>query len=130
MYAWSPIDYGVETDDSGNITGRKIIPLGASVSAGDLGLEEDSDEWKGLVQWGSVRDYELPEELIDPNTSPQKLVAARLVALEEGVDAGNLDSTLVADLMKPERSWTEGEHEVSSEGVVSQAADTPPKATS
>jgi len=131
-YAWSPIDYGVETDENDKtlILGRKVIPLGGEVSPGDIGLEEDSEDWKYLVKWGAVREYELPEELIDPETSPQKLVAARLVALEEGVDAGNLDSALVADLMRPERSWTEGENEVSPEGEVTKATDTPPKASS
>jgi hypothetical protein len=130
-YAWSPIDHGVKRDETDKtlILGRDIIPLGDEVSASTLDIDEDSDEWMELVRSGAVREYEFPEELQDPNTSAQKIVSARLVALEEGVDTGNLDSALVADLMKPEHVWTEGEHEVSPEGTVSPASEPPPKAT-
>lgn len=132
MFAWSPIDYGVKRDDTDKtlILERTIVPLGAEVSASDLGLEEDSDEWQTLVRSGAVREYGFPEELQDPNTSAQKIVSARLVAISEGIDTGNLDSTLVADLMEPARTWTEGQMEVSPEGEVTPAQETPPPATS
>lgn len=132
-YVWSPIDYGAVHDDENKalILTRKVIPVGQEVSPSDLGLDEDSDGWKELVNAGSVRDYQFPEELRDPATSPQKIVSARIAAMAEGVDTGNLDATVVANLMTRPTNATEGEQEVNPEtGAVTTVSDSPPAAGS
>lgn len=130
-YAWSPIDYGAEKDENDPklILGRKRIELGEEVSPSTLGMEEDSDGWKTLVEGGVVRDFEFPEELRDPNASPQKLVSAKLRAMEQGVDTGNIDSKVVASLMQRPTSTTEGSHEITPEGEVKSAESPPPTPT-
>jgi len=126
-YAWSPIDYGAEVDkESKSIISRKVVAVGEEVTPDKLGMEEDSPEWKALVDGGSVRDYEFPEELQDTNTSAQKIVSARLRAMEDGVDTGQLDSSLVANLMKRPKSSLEGSKEIDPETGEVRTADNPP----
>lgn len=59
MYAWTPILYGVNKDDDGNITGRKQVNPGDSVTASKLGI--DDENFNALVEAGSVRPYKMPE---------------------------------------------------------------------
>lgn len=130
-YAWSLIDFGAEHDENDRklILTRNVIKVGQKVTPSDLGFENYKDpRWRELVDAGSIRDYQLPEDLRDPNTSPQKIVSARLAAMAEGVDTGNLDSTIIANLMTRPTNATEGVQEITPEGELTKPESEPPPA--
>jgi hypothetical protein len=60
-YAWSPITFGAERDDQGNILKTKVHAFGEKVSAGDLDLTDD--QFKELVDSGAVRNYPPPDDM-------------------------------------------------------------------
>jgi len=61
MYAWAPINYGVERDEDKNIVGQLVKAFGEKVSAGDLDLSDE--EFEALVESGAVRNYPPPEDM-------------------------------------------------------------------
>lgn len=63
FFAWSPIQYGAETDDKGNFLRAKTIDIGSSVTQDQLGVS-DAD-WRELVQGGAVRQYPYPDDMPD-----------------------------------------------------------------
>src|SRR4051794_5751963 len=76
-YAWSRILYGAEFDDKTNSKVKDLyVELGDTVTASQLGISDD--DFQALVNEGAIRDYELPDELIDPLASPNQLIAKGL----------------------------------------------------
>lgn len=68
FYAWTDIRYDVERDKDGNALKPKVVLAGESVDAKQLGISDD--DFAALVEAGSVRTAEFPEELQDASKSP------------------------------------------------------------
>lgn len=102
-YAWSNFPRGV--DEKGNII--KPIAVGSEITRDDLGV--DADEWKTLINSGSIRKQPYPN-LEGYGDSPNRYFKDQLVRASEGdlsaeelaelQDAGVLKSDEPADVVE------------------------------
>lgn len=125
-YAWAPIIYGAEVDkDSKSITKTLRVEINEVVTPDKIGLDADSNDWKELIAGGAIRVVKFPDELQDPNTSPQKIAAAKIAAAQEGVDSGVITPEMIQLVTTP-TSVTEGNKEVTDTGDIIPPENTPP----
>lgn len=108
-YAWSEIRYGAEHDKNRPelILKQLTAAPGDKVTAAQLGLDED--QFQELVDSGSVRNYPLPEELRDPLTSPNTLIAQGLADSETVAATVGVSPELVQQYMSQKEKPTKGE---------------------
>jgi len=89
FFAWTDIHNGGETKEVRGrniVVNRNMVKLGDPVSQSDLDVSDE--EWQGLLDGGSVRDYPLPDG-IGENESPSAYVA-RLQAEQQALDPDTL----------------------------------------
>lgn len=140
-YAWSPILYGAETDDSGNIVGQKMLQINDTVDAGTLGVDDDVFQ-EELVASGAVRDKQLPDDLISDLRSPRQLAADKMAARQEVFNTGDIPEELLLpqgvlfptdpDTVEVQRAGAAGEPGPAAEGIEELPKDqqaTTPSAT-
>jgi len=95
FFAWSDLYNGGKTQEVTRpggaprtvVTERNIVPRGDKVTQKGLGVTDE--EWKALLDGGSVREYEVPKDASD-TVSPTRAILARVMNPQGDLDPDRL----------------------------------------